>query len=145
VFKPVEPVSIYASYSRSYLPQSGDQFLSLDLTSAALEPEKFDNYELGLKWAIRPALLFTAALYQLDRTNTRAPLSAAWWCCPASSAAAGWSCNWRRDQPQLALQCGLCAAGRRDPLGDDRLRKRRLRRGPGAEAPGEPLDPLRRL
>ncbi|HEX8444421.1 MAG TPA: TonB-dependent siderophore receptor [Allosphingosinicella sp.] len=75
VFKPVEPVSIYASYSRSYLPQSGDQFLSLDITSATLEPEKFDNYELGLKWAIRPALLFTAALYQLDRTNTRAPLS----------------------------------------------------------------------
>jgi catecholate siderophore receptor len=75
VFKPVEPVSVYASYSRSYLPQSGDQFLSLDLTSAALEPEKFDNFELGLKWAIRPALLFTAALYQLDRTNTRAPLT----------------------------------------------------------------------
>jgi catecholate siderophore receptor len=75
VFKPAEPVSVYASYSRSYLPQSGDQFLSLDLTSAALEPEKFDNYELGLKWAVRPALTFTAAIYQLDRTNTRAPLS----------------------------------------------------------------------
>jgi catecholate siderophore receptor len=75
VVKPIEPVSIYASYSRSFLPQSGDQFLSLDLTSAALEPEKFDNYELGLKWDIRPTLSFTAALYQLDRTNTRAPLT----------------------------------------------------------------------
>jgi catecholate siderophore receptor len=75
VFKPTEPLSFYASYSRSYLPQSGDQFLSLDLTSAALEPEKFENYELGLKWDIRPALSFTAAVYQLDRTNTRAPVS----------------------------------------------------------------------
>ena len=72
VFKPVPPVSLYASYSRSFLPQSGDQFTSLDLTAAALEPEKFDNYEIGAKWDIRPSLAFTAALYQLDRSNTRA-------------------------------------------------------------------------
>lgn len=75
VVKPLETVSVYGSFSRSYLPQSGDQFTSLDLTSAALEPERFDNYEVGVKWDIRPALSFTAALYQLDRTNTRAPLT----------------------------------------------------------------------
>ncbi|HZH08627.1 MAG TPA: TonB-dependent siderophore receptor, partial [Lautropia sp.] len=75
IFKPIEPVSLYASYSRSYLPQSGDQFTSLDLTSAALKPEKFDNYEIGLKWELRPALIFTAAAYQLDRSNTRAPVT----------------------------------------------------------------------
>jgi catecholate siderophore receptor len=73
VLHPIEPVSIYASYSRSFLPQSGDQFNSLDLTAAALEPERFDNYEVGVKWQARPGLLFSAALYQLDRTNTRAP------------------------------------------------------------------------
>jgi catecholate siderophore receptor len=75
VLKPMPPLSFYLSYSRSYLPQSGDQFLSLDATSPNLEPEKFDNYELGVKWDIRPALNFTAALYQLDRTNTRANLA----------------------------------------------------------------------
>ena len=73
VFHPVEPVSLYASYSRSYLPQSGDQFSSLDLTSAALTPERFDNYEAGVKWRAAPGLLFSAAVYQLDRSNTRAP------------------------------------------------------------------------
>jgi len=72
VAHPIEPVSLYASYSRSYLPQSGDQFNSLDLTAAALEPEKFDNYEVGVKWQATPGLLVSAALYQLDRTNTRA-------------------------------------------------------------------------
>ncbi|HXH52604.1 MAG TPA: TonB-dependent siderophore receptor [Sphingomicrobium sp.] len=71
--KPTETLSIYGSYGRSYLPQSGDQFTSLDLTAAALEPERFDNYELGLKWNLRPELSFTAAAYQLDRTNSRAP------------------------------------------------------------------------
>jgi catecholate siderophore receptor len=75
VFKPLEPLSLYASYSRSYLPQSGDQFLSLDLTTSALEPERFDSYELGLKWDIKPTLNLTASLYQLDRTNTRANLA----------------------------------------------------------------------
>lgn len=72
IYKPLEPVSIYASYSRSFLPQSGDQFLSLDLTAAALKPESFENYEVGLKWDIADSLSFTAALYQLDRANTRA-------------------------------------------------------------------------
>ena len=73
VYKPIQPLSIYASYSRSFLPQSGDQFLTLDLSTSVLEPEKFDNYEIGLKWDIRPTLNFTAAIYQLDRSNTRAP------------------------------------------------------------------------
>jgi catecholate siderophore receptor len=73
VVHPVEAVSLYASYGRSFLPQSGDQFASLDLSLAALEPEKFDNYEVGVKWQARPGLLASAALYQLDRSNTRAP------------------------------------------------------------------------
>ena len=73
IFKPTENLSIYASYSRSYLPQSGDQFSGLDITSEALKPERFDNYEIGAKWEPVDGLLATAAIYQLDRSNTRAP------------------------------------------------------------------------
>jgi catecholate siderophore receptor len=72
VLKPQRNLSFYASYSRSYLPQSGDQFSSLDPQRAALKPERFDNYEVGAKWEILDGLLATAALYQLDRSNTRA-------------------------------------------------------------------------
>ena len=50
IVKPVQNLSLYASYGRSYLPSAGDQFNSLDLTAQALKPEKFDNYELGAKW-----------------------------------------------------------------------------------------------
>jgi catecholate siderophore receptor len=71
VFKPVENASIYLSYSKSFLPQSGDQFVNLDITSEALEPEEFDNYEIGAKWDIKPGLTLTTAVYRLDRTNTR--------------------------------------------------------------------------
>ncbi|MEZ5959531.1 MAG: TonB-dependent siderophore receptor [Hyphomonadaceae bacterium] len=74
IYRPVEPLSIYASYSVSYLPQSGDQFSSLDANTSTLEPEEFENLELGVKWDITPDLALTAAVYQLDRTNTRAVL-----------------------------------------------------------------------
>ena len=72
VFKPKPNLSLYASYSRSYLPQSGDQFSGLTMTTDALKPERFDNYEIGAKWEPIPGLLATAALYQLDRSNTQA-------------------------------------------------------------------------
>jgi catecholate siderophore receptor len=72
VAKPAKDLSLYASYSRSYLPQSGDQFSSLTDVTEGLKPERFDNYEAGAKWEISGGLLATAALYQLDRSNTRA-------------------------------------------------------------------------
>lgn len=72
VFKPFEPVSVYGSYSVSYLPSSGDQFSSLTAITQQVKPEKFSNYEVGLKWDIRPNLSLTTALYRQDRTNTRA-------------------------------------------------------------------------
>lgn len=72
IVKPMPNLSFYASYGRSYLPQSGDQFGSLNPTTEALKPERFDNYEIGAKWEPVAGLLATAAVYQLDRTNTRA-------------------------------------------------------------------------
>jgi catecholate siderophore receptor len=72
VFKATPALSLYAGYSRSFLPSAGDQFASLDLTSEALRPERFDNYEVGAKWEPVPGLLATLAVYQLHRTNTRA-------------------------------------------------------------------------
>ena len=72
IAKPMQNLSLYASYSRSYLPQSGDQFSSLTDVTAGLEPERFDNVEVGAKWEVLDGLLATAAVYQLDRSNTRA-------------------------------------------------------------------------
>ena len=72
VAKPTGDLSFYASYSRSYLPQSGDQFSGLTDVTEGLKPEQFNNYEIGAKWEVLDGLLATAAVYQLDRTNTRA-------------------------------------------------------------------------
>ena len=73
VVKPVKRGSLYASFAGSVLPQSGDQFTSLNLTAAALKPERFSNYEVGAKWQPLGDLTLAAAVYRLDRTNTRAP------------------------------------------------------------------------
>ena len=72
ILKPTDNLSLYGSYTRSYLPSAGDQFTSLNLTAEALKPERFDNYEVGAKWEPIEGLLATIAVYQLDRTNTRA-------------------------------------------------------------------------
>ena len=73
ILKPQENISIYGSYSQSFLPRSGDQFLTMTASQANLAPEKFTNYEIGAKWDIRPDLSLTLALFQLDRTNATTP------------------------------------------------------------------------
>lgn len=73
IVKPQENISLYSSYSQSFLPRSGDQFLTLSTTQENLAPEKFTNYELGAKWDIRPNLNVTLALFQLDRSNATTP------------------------------------------------------------------------
>ncbi len=69
IYKPVDAVSVYASYSTSYIPRAGEQLASLTLTNRALDPEEFTNYEVGVKWDARADLAFTAATYVLDRSN----------------------------------------------------------------------------
>ena len=54
VVKPITPLSIYGSYSISYLPGSGDQFSSLTVVTQQLKPEQFTNYEVGVKWDVLP-------------------------------------------------------------------------------------------
>lgn len=69
IYKPAEPVSVYVSYSMTYMPRAGAQLNSLSLSNLALDPEEFENTELGVKWDLREGLALTAAVFRLDRTN----------------------------------------------------------------------------
>ena len=53
----------------SYLPASGDQFSALNNGTVILQPQKFVNNEVGIKWNVQPSLQYTAAVYELKRTN----------------------------------------------------------------------------
>ena len=62
-------MSVYATWSVSHVPRAGEQLASLTPGNRALEPEKFTNREIGLKWDVTGALEFSAAAFRLDRTN----------------------------------------------------------------------------
>jgi catecholate siderophore receptor len=73
IYKPVEAMSLYASYSMTYVPRAGAQLASLNPTNEAFDPEEFENIEVGAKWDILPDFALTAAIFQLDRTNVIIP------------------------------------------------------------------------
>ena len=70
IYKPVENMSLYVSYSESFLPRSGEQYKKLDASGAALDPDVFKNTEIGYKYDISDALIFSAAIF--NSASTRA-------------------------------------------------------------------------
>ncbi|PSB49281.1 TonB-dependent siderophore receptor [Cyanosarcina cf. burmensis CCALA 770] len=64
VYQPIQPISLYASYSKSFLPVQGTAF-----GGGAFEPEGGTQYEIGLKADVSEQLSATLALYHLTRTN----------------------------------------------------------------------------
>jgi catecholate siderophore receptor len=69
IYKPSDDVSFYISLSKSFLPRSGDQFLSLSLNSQALAPEEFENKEFGIKWNLSDSLSFTTSVFEVTQEN----------------------------------------------------------------------------
>ncbi|MBN4005220.1 TonB-dependent siderophore receptor [Nostoc sp. LPT] len=66
VYQPIQPISLYASYSRSF-NQATSAF------GAALpEPERGTQYEIGVKADLTDRLATTLAFYDLTRTNLSA-------------------------------------------------------------------------
>ncbi|PKO53835.1 MAG: TonB-dependent siderophore receptor [Betaproteobacteria bacterium HGW-Betaproteobacteria-2] len=69
IFKPLQNLSLYASYSKTFAPRAGDQLSDLTLVSSDFAPEKFINHEIGAKYDITPDFSVTAAIYKLEREN----------------------------------------------------------------------------
>jgi iron complex outermembrane recepter protein len=72
VYQPIEPISLYASYGRSFNPLTGRAF-----SGEFLVPERGTQYEVGVKADISDQLSANLALYDLTRSNvtTRDPLN----------------------------------------------------------------------
>ncbi|MEE4201491.1 TonB-dependent receptor [Erythrobacter sp.] len=69
IFKPQDNVSIYASYSQSFLPRSGEQFANINGAAAALDPDEFVNLEAGIKWDLAERLSLTAAIFEIEQSS----------------------------------------------------------------------------
>ncbi len=69
ILKPRENISLYGSYSETFLPRSGDQFADLGGGADALDPDTFSNLEAGVKWDVRPDLALTASVFQIEQSS----------------------------------------------------------------------------
>ena len=69
VAKPLENISVYASYSESFLPRSGEQFANINGTKNQLEPDTFTNREVGIKWDLASGLSMTVALFEVEQSS----------------------------------------------------------------------------
>lgn len=64
IYKPVENLSLYASYSESFLPRSGEQYTDINGDDDSLDPDTYSNQELGLKWDFNNSMSLTAAIFE---------------------------------------------------------------------------------
>ncbi len=69
IYKPQENVSIYASYSESFLPRSGEQYANINGNSNTLDPDVFENTEFGVKWDLNNGISLTAAYFENEQTR----------------------------------------------------------------------------
>lgn len=70
IYQPRQSVSLYSSYSYTFLPSG--QTLGLAANTADLGPENAKNYEVGAKAdVLHRRLTLTAALFRLDRSNMK--------------------------------------------------------------------------
>ena len=69
IYKPQENVSLYLSYSESFLPRSGEQFKALSATSARLDPDVFESTEIGMKVALNKNISLNAAYFDSEQVR----------------------------------------------------------------------------
>lgn len=69
IAKPRENISVYASYSESFLPRSGEQFTDINGSNDALDPDTFSNLEAGVKWDFARGLNLTAAIFEIEQSS----------------------------------------------------------------------------
>ena len=69
IYKPQENVSLYLSYSESFLPRSGEQFKALSATSARLDPDVFESKEIGMKVALNENISLNAAYFDSEQVR----------------------------------------------------------------------------
>jgi len=70
VWQPAEAGMVYFSYGTSFNPSA--EALSFTASTANLDPEKNETYEIGEKWQFfSDRLLVTGALYHTEKTNLR--------------------------------------------------------------------------
>jgi iron complex outermembrane recepter protein len=64
LYQPIEPISLYASYSRSFLPNT-----ATTRNGEIVKPERGTQYEMGVRAEITKNLSANLAFYHITKTN----------------------------------------------------------------------------
>ena len=62
IYKPQENISMYLSYSESFIPKSGEQYKSWG-TNAAFDPDVYENTELGFKYDMQSGISLAVSYF----------------------------------------------------------------------------------
>jgi catecholate siderophore receptor len=68
-YRPLPPLSLYASASRTYVLRAGEQMTSLTVDNQSLAPEVVRSREIGARWDDGERLSASVAIYHLRRGN----------------------------------------------------------------------------
>ena len=64
VYQPIEPISLYANYARSFQPNFGT-----DVNGDFLDPERGTQYEVGVRAELNDRLVASLAFYDITKSN----------------------------------------------------------------------------
>jgi iron complex outermembrane receptor protein len=64
VYQPIEPISLYANYARSFQPNFGT-----DVSGDFLDPERGTQYEVGVRAELNNRLVASLAFYDITKSN----------------------------------------------------------------------------
>lgn len=67
IYQPVEALSLYASYSKSFQPLTDNYRTYVNLTD--LKPTRTEAYEIGAKWDVTPDLNTSIAIFRATQNN----------------------------------------------------------------------------
>jgi len=70
VYQPIHPISLYASYTSSFLPQTVG---TLAANGSTFKPEQGTQYEVGVKGDLSKSISATLAAYQITKANVVDP------------------------------------------------------------------------
>lgn len=73
VYKPDGNTTYYASYSETFIPQSGDQYADLKGDKRNMDPDVYESTEFGVKFDLENGMSVTAAKFKLNEVAPNGP------------------------------------------------------------------------
>jgi len=69
IYKPQDNMSLYLSYSESFIPRSGEQYKTFGTSGERFDPDVFENTEVGFKYDTDSGLSLALSYFDMEQTK----------------------------------------------------------------------------